>query len=178
MLENVKSKYIVEQICENLKNKRKLNIIKYNKNLLARLNINKEDFEIYIALKKLNKKYNTNIEDIDIKELNLGDKCIDNKGLKDLDKIKFKELNKLYLDANKISDINLLEKLYFKKLKILNLSNNEISDIQLLGKINFKELTNLDLSYNKISDIEILERVNFEELKELNLSYNEISDIK
>ena len=31
MLDNVKSKYILNQIFENIKNKRKLNIIKYKK---------------------------------------------------------------------------------------------------------------------------------------------------
>ena len=31
MLDKVKSKYIVKEIFENIKNKRKLNIIKYNK---------------------------------------------------------------------------------------------------------------------------------------------------
>ena len=36
MLDNVKSKYIIKQILENIRNKRKLNIIKYNK----RINLN------------------------------------------------------------------------------------------------------------------------------------------
>ena len=40
MLENVKSKYILKEIFENLKNKRKLKIIKYNKRIRLRLNIN------------------------------------------------------------------------------------------------------------------------------------------
>ena len=88
MLENIKSKYIIKEIFENIKNKRKLNIIKYNKRLLVRLNINKEEFEIYLILKEFNNKYNTNIEDIDKNELNLID--------------------------NKISDISVLEKVNFK----------------------------------------------------------------
>ena len=45
-----------------------MNIIKYNKKIKIKLDINKKDFEIYITLKKFNNKYNTNIEDIDIKE--------------------------------------------------------------------------------------------------------------
>ena len=138
MLDNLKSKYILKKILEKIKNKRKLNIIKYNKIIMAKLNINKEDFEIYIALKDFNDKYKTNIEDIDIRELNLNGKFIENEGLKDLAKIKFKELNKLDLSWNKISDISVLEKVNFKELKELDLSYNEISDISVLEKVNFK----------------------------------------
>ena len=71
MLDNVMSKYIVKEIFENIKNKRKLNIIKCNKKIKMKLDINKKDFEIYITLKEFNNKYNINIEDIDIKELKL-----------------------------------------------------------------------------------------------------------
>ena len=100
MLDNVKSEYILKGILEKIKNKRKLNIIKYNKGMKAKLNINKEDFEIYITLKEFNDKYHTNIEDIDITGLNLSGREIGNEGLKDLVKIKFKELNKLNLHYN------------------------------------------------------------------------------
>ena len=71
MLDNVKSKLILKKIFEKIKNKRKLNIIKYNKGILVKLNINKEDFEIYITLKEFNNKYNSIIEDIDTKDINL-----------------------------------------------------------------------------------------------------------
>ena len=71
MLDKVKSKIILKKILEKIHNKRKLNIIKYNKIIKAKLNINKEDFEIYITLKEFNIKYKTNIEDIDIREINL-----------------------------------------------------------------------------------------------------------
>ena len=164
MLDNLKSKYILKEILEKIQNKRKLNIIKYNKRIKAKLNINKEDFEIYMTLKEFNNKYKTNIEDIDIRELNLSEKYIENEGLKDLAKIKFKELNKLDLSGNKISDISVLEKVNFKELKELDLSYNKISDISILEKVNFKELNKLDLSSNKISDISVLEKVNFKEL--------------
>ena len=97
MLDNVKSKYIIKEILVKIKNKRKLKIIKYNKRIKDKLNINKEDYEIYITLKEFNIKYYTNIDDIDIKELNLNNRRIGNEGLKDLVKIKFKELNKLDL---------------------------------------------------------------------------------
>ena len=132
MLDNVKSKNILKEIFEKIKNKRKFNIIKYNKNIMVKLNINKEDFEIYITLKEFNNKYNTNIKDIDIKGLDLSERYIGDEGLKDLVKINFKELNKLDLSDNKISDINILEKVDFKKLNKLNLYNNKISNINIM----------------------------------------------
>ena len=138
MLDKVKSKYILKEILEKIHNKRKLNIIKYNKIIKAKLNINKEDFEIYITLKEFNIKYKTNIEDIDIREINLSRINIENEGLKDLAKIKFKELKELNLSWNKISDISVLEKVNFKELNKLNLNGNKISDISVLEKVNFE----------------------------------------
>ena len=107
MLDNVKSEYIVKEIFKKIKNKRKLNIIKYNKRIKNRLNISKDDFEIYINLKEFNIKYKTNIEDIDIKEINL---CF----------------------YSEISDILKLEKAGFNKLEILIMKDNEISDVNPL----------------------------------------------
>ena len=151
MLQRLKSKYILETIFCFIKNRKKLNIIKYNKRILARLKINKKHFENYIRLKEFNNNYNTNIEDIDIKELNLEKKIIGNEVLKFLFKTEFKELKKLYLSYNEISDINILEKVNFKELKELNLSYNKISDINILGKVNFKQLIKLNLYSNNIS---------------------------
>ena len=150
MLDNVKSKNIIKEIFRNIRNKRKLNIIKYNKRILIRLNINKKEFENYIKLKEFNKKYNTNIEDIDIKQLNLEDKNIGNEGLKILFKIEFKELKELNLSRNEISDINILEKVNFKELKELYLSHNTITYIKFLDEIKFEKLVKLDLKKNKI----------------------------
>ena len=154
MLDSVKSIYLLIKIFEKIKNKRKLNIIKYNKRIKDKLEIHKEDFEIYVILKEFNNKYNTNIENNEIKELNLSMKNIGNKGLKDLVKIKFKELNKLELSHNEISDINVLKKVNFKELRELNLSFNKISNINVLEKVNFKELRELYLSWNQISYID------------------------
>ena len=71
MLDNVKSNLIMNKIFANLKNKRKLIIIKYNKRLLNRINITKKDFKMYQLLKDFNSKYKTRLEDIEIKELGL-----------------------------------------------------------------------------------------------------------
>ena len=71
MLDKVKSKYIVKEIFENIKNKRKLNIIKYNKKIKIKLDINKKDFENFKTLRELYHKFNLYIKDIEIKELDL-----------------------------------------------------------------------------------------------------------
>jgi len=105
MLNKIRSKMIMNLTFKHLKNKRKLNIIKYNNTMLNRLHISNEDFKIYEKIKEFNEKYKTNIEDIDIKELDLSKKNLGDKALEDLSKINFKELNSLNLRENYISSI-------------------------------------------------------------------------
>ena len=71
MLRKIKSKKILKNIFKNLKNRIKLKILKYNKNLLFQLNIQKKDFENYLLLKEINPKYDLNIKDIDIDEFRI-----------------------------------------------------------------------------------------------------------
>ena len=176
MLDNIKSSNILKKIFGYITYRKKLNIIKLNKLIKKRLNITKEDYDIY-ALKEFNLRYHLNIEDINIKELDLKMKYIYNKGVEYLTKVKFYQLNKLNLSDNGISDINVFEKDNLKKLKELYLNKNYISDISILEKVNFLDLSILDLSDNGISDINVLQKVNFTKLKELNLASNKISNI-
>ena len=64
----------MDKIFTNVKNKRKLKIVKYNKRILKKLNITKGNFKAYEIFKEFNEKYGLNIEDINIKELNLNKK--------------------------------------------------------------------------------------------------------
>ena len=66
-----------------------------------------------ILLQKFNNKYKLDIKDNEIIELNLNNYNIGNEGLNELSKINFKELKKLYLNNNNISDIKILEKVNF-----------------------------------------------------------------
>ena len=150
MLNNVKSNFIKIKIFTNLKTKRKLNIIKYNKKMLNILNINKAVFQEFIFLKEYNDKYKRNIDDIDIKRLDLYKSKIVNEELRDLFKINFKRLYHLNLGDNEISDINILEKVNLKELKFLRLNYNKISDIKVLEKVKFENLEELDLGKNEI----------------------------
>jgi len=70
-----------------------------------------------------------------------------------LSEISYKDLKELVLVQNSISDIFILKKLNFRQLNKLDLSGNNISDI--LEKVNFEKLKELDLSGNNISDINI-----------------------
>ena len=62
---NIKSKYILEKVFNNLKNGKTLNIVKYNENIKKRINININDYKEYsekyssieIEIKPVNKKY-------------------------------------------------------------------------------------------------------------------------
>ena len=156
MLKIIKSNLIMKTIFKNIHNKIKLKIIKYNKYMISRLDIKTEDFKIYETLKEFNEKLNLNIIDIDIKELDLEYKNIGKEKLELLKNVNFKELEKLNLSSNKISDIKVLENVNFKELKELNLSYNKISDIKVLENVKFKELEVLDLSYNKIDNNSII----------------------
>ena len=142
----------------------------------------KEFIQLYrkkneLLIQEFNTKYELNIKDKNITELNLGFKNIGEEGLKELCKIEFKELKELNLFGNNIWDIKVLEKVKFEKLKILDLRHNLISDIRVLEKVNFNQLKELFLSFNNISDIKVLEKVKFEELEKLYLSANKLSDI-
>ena len=90
MLDKIKSEYIIKEIFNDMKNKRKLKIIKYNKRLYNKLDLGKKDFKVYEILQEFNKKYNINIEGIDIRELNLNNCSINIGGLKYLKRIEFK----------------------------------------------------------------------------------------
>ena len=155
MLNKIRSKFILNIILENLKTRVKLKILKYNKNLLPRINISQMDFEDFKILKEFNEKFNFKIKDIDIQILNLSKNKLNNEIFEYFKKLRLKELKELNLGYNDIEDIRILEKIKFEKLKKLGLHYNKISDINILEKTNFKELTDLYLDHNNISDIQM-----------------------
>ena len=145
--------------------------------------------KFFDKLKKPNIKYISVIYFSNYKEIKyLGRLNIDTKitklilkkveNLKCLEYMNFKELERLDLSKNYISDISVLGKVKSENLKDLDLYHNNISYINVLRIVKFEKLEKLNLSWNKISNINILEDFNFKELKELNLNYNNISDIK
>ena len=121
MLNKIRSIKILNIILGILKKRIELKLLKYNKKIMNKLNIKKEDFEQFILLKDMNIKFNLDIKDIDIEKLLLSYKNLDNDIIKHLAKIKFNKLKILDFEANKISDIEALEKFKLPKLEILNL---------------------------------------------------------
>ena len=95
------------------------NMNKYNKGTFLNypikefIKLNNKNNEI--LLKEFNTKYNLNIKDTNINELDLSCKYLGNEVLNDLCKIEFKELKELDLYWNNISDIKVLEKVKFDK---------------------------------------------------------------
>ena len=124
MLLKIKSKLILSHIFDNLKKRLKLKIVKHNKPLTEKLNIKTKDYMQYYNLKKFNKIFQLNIEDIDIDELILKNKKIGNEGLNYLYEINFTSLKKLDLYDNLLSNVSVLEKINLKYLKKLSLRCN------------------------------------------------------
>ena len=160
--------YAIKDFIQNLKKTENNNQIN-EKNLI-------DETGQKALINKFNKKYNSKIEK-NFTNIELSTKQIGNEGLKNLCNIEFKQLNRLYLFKNNISDIQILEKAKFDKLEVLCLSNNNISDISVLNKVNFFNLKELNLGNNNISDISVLEKVIFNKLEKLLLDHNKITNI-
>ena len=93
-----------------------------------------------MLLNEFKQKYDLNIEDTKIDFLDLSFKILNKELLEDLIKIESKKLEKLSIDNNGLSDINILEKVNFKELKQLDLYANDLSDINVLEKVRFEKL--------------------------------------
>ena len=121
MLKNIKSFYILKQIFGNIKYKKKLKLIKYDKELSKKMDITlqtyKEEF-----FKEFNSKFDTKLTDINNQLLNLKNKKIENTKLDFLSRVKFESLKALFLNNNEINEIKSLERVSYKNIKYLNLS--------------------------------------------------------
>ena len=169
-LNNIKADYFLKNVFNNLEKKRTLNIVKYNKNLMKRINININDYkeysEIYtlieIEIKPVNNKYgkfiNIKKEDekyyhiyFNNKEEEIGNKTYINKKDK-VTKIRIvidyqvKSFGNLFLNCKCIKSIN------FKKFNRNNIDNMsymfyECSFLEELNLSNFKTNNVSDMSY-------------------------------
>jgi len=66
MLESIKSKIILLNIFERIKTLKKLKLIKYNKLMQKKLNIDIKDYENFKYIVEMNKKFKLNVEDTNI----------------------------------------------------------------------------------------------------------------
>ena len=76
MLDKIRSLKILNIIFRNIRKKSKLNILKYNKKIQDKLNIDMKDFKDFKLLKELNQKFNLDIKDTEVTRLNLSCKNI------------------------------------------------------------------------------------------------------
>ena len=109
MLNFLKSKIILGLIFKNLNNRKKLKIVKCNKNLMHKLNITLRNFQDYLLLKEINHRYKLNIEDIDIEKLNISEKLLNDNFIDKLSKIDFYKLKELSLENNYISELDIYD---------------------------------------------------------------------
>ena len=196
MFNNIKSNIILKKVFIHLKKRIKYLLLKHNKFLLNKLNIQLKNFQEYKSLKALNEKYQLKIANTDVDTLNLIHLPIDfdNEGLKYLSELEFTELKELNLSENKITDLEPLLNMKLENLEILILSylnrvgNSDFKKLKeektkdnymdIFNKIKFIKLKKLDLSRNENIDIDSLLNINFNELIELNLRGDFIRNIK
>ena len=151
-MENIKSKFIVKRIFENLKTRKKLNIVKHSKKYLDILNIDKKDFASIVSLKNLDNKFHLDLDiaDTNIKVLDLSKAKLITGEIKDY--FRFKNINNLV-------NVTIIEAITLDKLEVLDLGDNyirelNISKIDFLNKNIFPKLEILNLKKNKINLIE------------------------
>ena len=78
--------------------------------------------------------------------MDLNNKKLGEDVLEYLTKIELKDLQKLYLGNNDLSNIKQLENTKFPKLQKLSLVDNKISDINVLEKVKYDDLREMCIS--------------------------------
>ena len=126
--------------------------------------------EIYQYCFDLNKlKVNLpNLKEISLKNNNISDVSI-------LINCEFKNLEKLYLDINKIDNtiLTYLGKMKFEKLKVFSLKQNYLTDYKIFEEVKvFKSLTKFDISSNRFNNKDYFQnkKIDLNAIEELILS--------
>ena len=130
-LKYIKSKFVLQLIFHNIKKMRQLKLVRYNKNLQDKLELDFIEFTSIKCLKEFGKKYNLMLT-LDDREINLKWKYGGNELLDYLSKINFNNIQILDISENKISDISPLLKMNMKNLREINLKCNEITNIKII----------------------------------------------
>ena len=112
------------------------------------------------------------------KQIDLYDKGLVSDDVNKLCKIGFQNVEILYLNNNKIINIDAFEYSVFPSLKILRLNNNVIAKIGKLGSCSFlSQLTELYLYNNKLTSLDEFSGVDFSELRILHISNNCLTNV-
>ena len=112
------------------------------------------------------------------KQIDLYDKGLVSDDVNKLCKIGFQNVEILYLNNNKIINIDAFGYSTFPNLKILRLNNNVISKIGKLGSCSFlSQLAELYLYNNKLTSLDEFSGVDFSELRILHISNNCLTNV-
>jgi len=122
----------------------------------------------------------SNINLIQLKEIELSNGVFSENNIKILSKFKFDNLKILYLNINNLYSLSFIKNLECSYLEEIQLNNNYIKEFMPL--IKYKNLKKIDLGENKISNIDHL--INFikelKNLQKISIKYNliDLNDIK
>ena len=132
-----------------------------------------------IILNELNSKFEIKLTGEEL-EINLNGKNVGNLDLKLLCSIYYKNLEKIDLSNNNISNLEEIKHLDSPNLKKLILKNNNIKSIEPLTNINSDNLKDIDLSYNKIENINPIGTImkNNKQLETINFENNNIKNVE
>ena len=181
--ENLKNDYFLQKVFNNIEKKKLLNIVKYNKNIKKRINININDFKEYsekyssieIEIKLVNNKYskfinikdedekyyhiylNNNKEEIEMNNINIDEEIKIIKIIIDYQVKSFEEL---------FDSCDCIESIYFKKFYRNNITN--MSDM-FSGCSSLKELNLNNFNTNNVTNMESMFS-GCSSLKELNFN--------
>ena len=131
--------------------------------------INKvEIYQYCFDLNKLKEVNLPNLIEISLKNNNISDVSI-------LINCEFKNLEKLYLDINKIDNtiLTYLGKMKFEKLKVFSLKQNYLTDYKIFEEVKvFKSLTKFDISSNRFNNKDYFQnkKIDLNAIEELILS--------
>jgi protein phosphatase 1 regulatory subunit 7 len=146
---------------------------------LVHLNLNRNRIESVVGLDHLKELRSLILSENLIKRLdhyehlvNLRELNLASNRIEEIIPVSIKNLEKLFLDRNRIVEIKNLDEL--QELEFLNLSHNHITEINGLNSL--INLKSLNLSFNNISSITGLGRL--EKLQILHLSNNNIEKIR
>ena len=182
--ENLKNDYFLQKVFNNVEKKKLLNIVKYNKNIKKRINININDFKEYsekyssieIEIKLANNKYSKfiNIKDEDEKYYHIY--LNNNKEEIKMNNINIEEIKiiKIIIDCQVKSfeelfdSCDCIESIYFKKFYRNNITNMRFmfsgcSSLKELNLNNFNTInvTNMSGMFDRCSSLKELNLNNF-----------------
>ena len=132
-----------------------------------------------IILNELNSKFELKLTGEEL-EINLNGKNVGNLDLKLLCSIYYKNLQKIDLSNNNITNLEEIKYLDSPNLKELILKNNKIKSIEPLTSKISDNLKDIDLSDNKIENINPIETImkNNKQLETINFANNNIKNVE